>query len=102
VDDAPAGSAVPPVTGSTSSPGWASPTEPLRIPPARGPGRGLLLVLFVLLTVAALVLGVMLLRGGLADAAGAAASAVIVSPIAGSVAGRDAPAPGDPRRNRHR
>jgi serine/threonine-protein kinase len=103
--DAPASAAgpvVPPATGSTSSPGWASPTEPLRIPPARGPDRGLLLVLFVLLTVAALVLGVVLLRGGLADAAGAAASAMIVPSIAGSVAGRDAPAPGDPRRNRHR
>ena len=81
----------------------AAPTEPLRIPPARGPGRGLLLVLFVLLTLAAVVLGVILLRGGLGDtAAAAAASAAIASPVAGSVAGRDAPAPGDPRGNRHR
>ena len=82
---------------------YAPPTEPLRIPPARGPGRGLLLVLFLLLTAAAVVLGVILLRGGLGDtAAAAAASAVVVGRVAGSVADRDAPAPGDPRRNRHR
>jgi len=82
---------------------FAPPTEPLRIPPARGPGRGLLLVLFVLLTLAAVALGVFLLRGGLDDITGAAAAAtVIVSPLAGSVAVRNAHAPGDPRRNRHR
>jgi hypothetical protein len=82
---------------------FAPPTEPLRIPPARGPGRGLLLVLFVLLTLAAVALGVFLLRGGLDDTTGAAAAAtVIVSPLAGSVAFRNAHAPGDPRRNRHR
>jgi hypothetical protein len=82
---------------------YAPPTEPLRIPPARGAGRGLLLVLFVLLTLAAVVLGVLLLRGELGDLAGAAAaSAVVILPRAGSVAVRNAPAPGDPRRNRHR
>jgi serine/threonine-protein kinase len=86
---------------------YASPTEPLRIPPARGAGRGLLLVLFVLLTLAAVALGVFLLRGGLDQITGAAAAvAVIVLPRAGSVAVRTAPAPGDPlarsRRNRHR
>jgi serine/threonine-protein kinase len=85
----------------------APPTEPLRIPPARGPGRGLLLVLFVLLTLAAVVLGVYLLRGGLGDLAGAAAaSAAVLVPGAGSVAGRDASAPGEfrqnPGRDRHR
>ena len=80
-----------------------TPTEPLRIPPAAGPAGGVLLVLFVLLTLAAVALGVFLLRGGLDDIAGAAAAAtVIVSPLAGSVASRDASAPGDPRRNRHR
>jgi hypothetical protein len=62
-----------------------------------------LLVLFVLLTLAAVVLGVLLLRGELGDLAGAAAaSAVVILPRAGSVAVRNAPAPGDPRRNRHR
>jgi len=82
---------------------YAPPTEPLRIPPARGPGRGLLLVLFVLLTLAAVALGVYLLRGGLGDTAGAAAAAAaIVAPVAGSVAVRDASAPGEPGRNRHR
>jgi eukaryotic-like serine/threonine-protein kinase len=82
---------------------YAPPTEPLRIPPARGPGRGLLLVLFVLLTLAAVALGVYLLRGGLGDTAGAAAaSAAIVAPLAGSVAVRDAAAPDEPGRNRHR
>jgi hypothetical protein len=86
---------------------YAPPTEPLRIPPARGAGRGLLLVLFVLLTLAAVALGVFLLRGGLDQITGAAAAAaVIVLPRAGSVAVRTAPAPGDPlarsRRNRHR
>ena len=92
--------------GSRPAPDHA-PTEPLRIPPARGPGRGLLLVLFVLLTLAAVALGVFLLRGGLDQITGAAAAvAVIVLPRAGSVAVRTAPAPGDPlarsRRNRHR
>jgi serine/threonine-protein kinase len=82
---------------------YAPPTEPLRIPPARGLGRGLLVALFVLLTLAAVVLGVILLRGGLGDTArAAAASAVFVAPVAGSVAGRDAPAPRHRRRNRHR
>jgi serine/threonine-protein kinase len=105
--------AVPPLNGTTADPGsrpamrpassYAPPTEPLRIPPARGPGRGLLLVLFVLLTLAAVALGVFLLRGGLDEITGAAAAAtVIVSPLAGSVASRNAPAPRDPRRNRHR
>jgi serine/threonine-protein kinase len=76
-----------------------APTEPLRIPPARGPGRGLLLVLFVLLTLAAVALGVFLLRGGLRDLTGAAAaSAVAVVRFAGSLAS----APPDTVRNRHR
>ena len=76
-----------------------APTEPLRIPPARGPGRGLLLVLFVLLTLAAVALGVFLLRGGLSDLTGAAAaSAVAVARFAGS----SASAPPDTVRNRHR
>jgi serine/threonine-protein kinase len=94
----------PPATGPGSSPGlrpvsYVPPTEPLRIPPARGPGRGLLLVLFVLLTLAAVALGVYLLRSGLGDTAGAAAaSAGIVARFAGSVAA----APPDPVRNPHR
>ena len=79
-----------------------TPTEPLRIPPARGPGRGLLLVLFVLLTLAAVALGVLLLRGGLSNLTGdtsdaAAASAVTVSRFAGSLAA----APPFTVRNRH-
>ena len=78
---------------------YASPTEPLRIPPPRGPGRGLLLVLFVLLTLAAVVLGVLLLRGGLGDTAGAAAaSAAGAAWFAGSVA----PTPVETSRNRQR
>ena len=80
-----------------------TPTEPLRIPPARGPGRGLLLVLFVLLTLAAVALGVLLLRGGLSNLTGdtsdaAAASPVTVSRFAGSLAA----APPFTVRNRHR
>jgi serine/threonine-protein kinase len=91
------------VPGTRPAVSPAPPTEPLRIPPARGPDRGLLLVLFVLLTLAAVALGVYLLGGGLGDTAGAAAaSTVIVAPVAGSVAVRDAAAPGEPRRNRHR
>ena len=79
-----------------------TPTEPLRIPPARGPGRGLLLVLFVLLTLAAVALGVLLLRGGLSNLTGdtsdaAAASPVTVSRFAGSLAA----APPFTVRNRH-
>ena len=78
---------------------YPTPTEPLRIPPARGPGRGLLLVLFVLLTLAAVALGVFLLRGGLSELTGAAAaSAVAVVRFAGSLAS----APPDTVRNRHR
>jgi serine/threonine-protein kinase len=81
----------------------ATPTEPLRIPPARGPGRGLLLVLFVLLTLAAVALGVLLLRGGLGDLTGdtaqaAAASAMVAARFAGSLAS----APPSTVRNRHR
>jgi serine/threonine-protein kinase len=81
----------------------ATPTEPLRIPPARGPGRGLLLVLFVLLTLAAVALGVLLLRGGLSDLLGdtpqaAAASAMVVARFAGSLAS----APPSTVRIRHR
>ncbi|WP_300007273.1 serine/threonine-protein kinase [Pseudonocardia sp.] len=37
-------------------------TEPLRLQPASGPGRGVLLVLFLLLTVAAVVFGIFLFR----------------------------------------
>ena len=40
----------------------APPTEPLRLQPASGPSRGLLLVLFVLLTVAAVVVGIFVLQ----------------------------------------
>ena len=58
-----------------------TPTEPLRIPPARGPGRGLLLVLFVLLTLAAVALGVLLLRGGLSDLTGDTSDAAAASPV---------------------
>jgi hypothetical protein len=81
----------------------ATPTEPLRIPPARGPGRGLLLVLFLLLTLAAVALGVLLLRGGLGDLIGdtaraATASAAMAAPFAGSLAS----APPSTVRNRHR
>jgi serine/threonine-protein kinase len=90
---------------STPRPGvvHATPTEPLRIPPARGPGRVLLLVLFVLLTLAAVALGVLLLRGGLGDLIGdtaqaAAASAAMVGRFAGSLAS----APPSTVRNRHR
>jgi hypothetical protein len=78
--------------GSGSSPAlrpaaYAPPTEPLRIPPPRGPGRGVLLVLFLLLTLAAVVLGVILLRGGLGDTLRpAAASAAAAATFAGSVA----------------
>ncbi|MBL8926705.1 MAG: protein kinase [Pseudonocardia sp.] len=76
-----------------------APTESLRIPPARGPGRGLLLVLFVLLTLAAVALGVFLLRGGLSELTGAAAaSTVAVVRFAGSLAS----ATPDTVRNRHR
>jgi serine/threonine-protein kinase len=103
------GSAESPAVDPASSPSlrpavvYVPPTEPLRIPPARGPGRGLLLVLFVLLTLAAVALGVYLLRGGLDDTAdAAAASAAVLSRVAGSVTVRDAAAPGEPRRNRPR
>jgi serine/threonine protein kinase len=78
---------------------YAPPTEPLRIPPSRGAGRGVLLVLFLLLTLAAVVLGVILLRGGLGDTARpAAASAAAAASFAGSVA----PAPVHIFRNRQR
>ena len=80
----------------------APPTDPLRIPPARGPGRVVLLILFLVLTAAALVLGALLLRGQLGPLAGAAASAGVAAPFAGSVTDRDAPAPGEPRENRRR
>ena len=57
----------------------------------------------LMVTLAAVALGVFLLRGGLDQITGAASAAtVIVSPLAGSVAVRNAPASGDPRRNRHR
>ena len=45
-------------------------TEPLSLQPASGPGRGLLIALFVLLTVAAVVFGIFVLRalgGGVPD-----------------------------------
>lgn len=96
----PGGRAVSSPTGRPAVPP-APFTEPLRIPPARGPGRGVLLVLFLLLTAAALVLGVLLLRGQLGALAGAAASAGVAAP-AGSVVARDASAPGEPRENRLR
>ncbi len=91
--------------GTGARPGVAhpTPTEALRIAPARGPGRGLLLVLFVLLTLAAVALGVLLLRGGLGDLTGdtahaAAASGATVARFAGSLAS----APTYTVRNRHR
>jgi len=78
----------------------APPTEPIRIQPARGNGRGLLLVLFILLTLAAVALGVFLLRGGFGDTArGAAAPTPAAHTVAGSVAARDAAAPLDSPRN---
>jgi serine/threonine protein kinase len=40
----------------------APPTEPLSLQPASGPGRGLLIALFVLLTVAAVLFGIFVLR----------------------------------------
>jgi eukaryotic-like serine/threonine-protein kinase len=83
---------------------YAPPTEPLRIPPPRGPGRGVLLVLFLLLTLAAVVLGVLLLRGGLGDTLRpAAASAAGSATFAGSVAAAPADSPDiEPFRNRQR
>ena len=83
---------------------YAPPTEPLRIPPARGPGRGVLLVLFLLLTLAAVVLGVILLRGGLGDTVRpAAASAAAAGTFAGSVAAAPVDIPDvEPSRNRQR
>jgi serine/threonine-protein kinase len=91
-------------------PAHAALTEPLRIPPPRGPGRVLLLVLFVLLTLAAVVLGVFLLRNGRAEATTTrASSAAAAAPHAGSVSGRDPSpdvtdptAPVEPLRNRQR
>ena len=78
----------------------APPTEPIRIQPARGNGPGLLLVLFILLTLAAVALGVFLLRGGFGDTArGAAAPTPAAHTVAGSVAARDAAAPLDSPRN---
>ena len=44
-------------------PAPAPPTEPLRLAPATGPSRTLLLVLFIVLTVAAVVVGVFVLQG---------------------------------------
>jgi serine/threonine-protein kinase len=41
----------------------AAPTEPLTLEPTAGTGRVALLVLFVLLTVAAIVVGVFVVRG---------------------------------------
>lgn len=65
-------------------------TEPLRLQPASGPSRGLLLVLFVLLTVAAVVFGIFLFRSlGEADPGipqGARAAAIAAGAIeAGAV-----------------
>ncbi|WP_240157568.1 serine/threonine-protein kinase [Pseudonocardia broussonetiae] len=51
----------------------AGPTEPLRLQPTSGPGRGLLIVLFVLLTVAAVVVGIFVLRALGEDDPGAGA-----------------------------
>ncbi|MDN5748033.1 MAG: protein kinase [Pseudonocardia sp.] len=60
-------------------------TEPLRLRPAAGPSRGLLLVLFVLLTVAAVVFGIFLFRSlGEGDPGipqGARAAAIAASDI---------------------
>ncbi len=92
----------PDLSGPRPAVAYPTPTEPLRIPPARGPGRGLLLVLFLLLTLAAVALGILLLRGGLSNLTGdtsdaAAASPVTVSRFAGSLAA----APPFTVRNRH-
>jgi eukaryotic-like serine/threonine-protein kinase len=61
----------PPVTPApllvaASAASATEPTEPLRIAPAPGISRSVLVVLFVLLTVAALALGAFVLRGSLA------------------------------------
>jgi hypothetical protein len=47
-------------------PSVSAPTEPLRIAPAPGISRSVLVVLFVLLTVAAIALGAFVLRSSLA------------------------------------
>ena len=87
---------VVPVTPAPPAP----PTDPSSIQPARGTGRGLLLEQFILLTLAAVALGVFLLRGGFGDTARAAAAPTPVAhTVAGSVAARDAAAPLDSPRN---
>jgi serine/threonine protein kinase len=60
-------------------------TEPLRLQPAAGPSRSLLLVLFVLLTVAAVAVGAFVLRGQRADDP----EPVPQSAATGSLAGRE-------------
>jgi len=66
----------------------AAPTEPLSLNPSKGRGRVALLVLFVLLTVAAVVVGVFVLRGMGASAGQPGSSPQGTS--AGNVAGREA------------
>jgi len=57
-------------------------TEPLRLQPATGPGRGLLIVLFVLLTVAAVVFGIVVVRAlGEEGDPGAGAGIRVVAPL---------------------
>ncbi|WP_226363530.1 serine/threonine-protein kinase [Pseudonocardia abyssalis] len=56
-------------------------TEPLRLQPTAGPGRGLLIVLFVLLTVAAVVFGIFVLRALGGDDPGTGAGVRIVASV---------------------
>jgi serine/threonine-protein kinase len=72
-------------------------TGPLRLAPNRGPGRGLLLALFVLLTLAAVAFGVYVLQGpggggsGTGGPLGAAGGAAMEVVLAGAAPGSDAP-----------
>lgn len=59
----------------------APPTEPLRLQPTAGPSRGLLIVLFVLLTVAAVVTGIVVLQAFGGDDAGAGAGIRVVTSV---------------------
>jgi serine/threonine protein kinase len=59
----------------------APPTGPLSLQPASGPGRGLLIVLFVLLTVAAVLFGIVVLRALGGPDAGTGAGTRIGTPL---------------------
>ncbi|MFB9387195.1 protein kinase [Pseudonocardia petroleophila] len=65
----------------------APPTEPLRLQPTAGPGRGLLIVLFVLLTVAAVVFGIFVLRALGGGDPGAGAGIRVVTSVGAASAG---------------